>query len=218
MAQEVLTAKHVVVPHTLPQGVILRLDARHGLSAFLERYVAARAIRLNRPQVSLTAVRLVRGDCLNAEGLCRSVQQWRQLRGVRTLMRCGFSRSNDVGSVAGHEVQLDPTLLATHLTPFVIEPSTVGIRRKAGGIKAEAGFDGLQWPRAFLNEALQNRRQFIAFQPSEGAAIVRSHIYEALRLSIADVARGTPSGERAVGLEGERKDNIRQGNCGRPAA
>lgn len=205
VAEEILLVEHVEVPESIPEQI-----PAGALCTCLERDVGISSHRFNRSQVSLAAVSLVGRELMDIECMGAGFQKSRQLRGVCALIS-GRQRGGDhIRCNAGQDVQLNPLLFTSNLAPFMVEPSAIAVRRKAGAIDRKVRFDSAKRTCAFFDKSLEHCCEVFTLQTSEAAVIVRNFRHEPIGFGTSDGTHRAPAGDRGVGLDAKSVDDIGQ--------
>ncbi len=145
VAKERISVEVVEVPHTIPEAVKFMVVIPHASRIRLERNVGYTALCLNGMKISAVRVSLVSRHFIDRESLGSCVDQSGKLDIVSRFVRCGFYTGNDMGSNPAHKVSLNPSLLAFHLTVFVVEPSGASSGGEARGTKRDSRWKPKCW-------------------------------------------------------------------------
>jgi hypothetical protein len=112
-------------------------------------------------------VALIGRDFPHIKVLGRGIHEVRQEFGITGILVADFNRCNHIGFDTAHQVHLDPGMLLSHDTIFVIEPADKARGGETQGIDRKIRFDHFEWQTTFNNQASKDGCQVGVLQGVE---------------------------------------------------
>jgi len=161
--------------------------------------------------IALTGIALVRRDFGDLKVPSSGVGQSRENNRIVCVPSKNFYSGNDVRFRADHQVTLNPIVLLPNLSVLMVKPAGETASSEARRISGKISFNGLQRQAGFSDELLQDARQVRILKVVGNTVKVRDFGDVTASVRFSQVGHETALRNRAVDLERDIEQRIRQG-------
>ena len=199
-----------VVEHLVPcaRGLIL------GLAVGLEGDKGSGPGLADGVDVLAAKISLVSRDFFHRKILRGRVQQGRKIWGVMLLAVRDPGGGDDVGLGSAHKMGLEPFTAGAFLSPLVLNPPIKSGCAEPRGIDSETPLNRRQRNARFRDEFLEDHCHFGLSENVEDAVIVGELPDATPGMGFSEITHKPAPGNRAVDLEGRRKEGVRYRGIG----